>query len=152
MIQKGNKRRNPALWLSSPCSVLFCPTARIQIRATAVYPYCLYNAREGQSPPSKAALSDRPPQILEFSCGTSFFRKNQRRTATRFAKARSALKYFTLIGRQLHHPYTVKVPYSINFPKSVTALPLGATRISHLRTTYTKQEFSTYAIKLRHAN
>ena len=65
MIQNGNKRINPALWLSSPCSVLFCQTARIPIRATAVYPSCLYDAREGQSPPSKAT-----PRVVHLTLGT----------------------------------------------------------------------------------
>ena len=49
--------------------------------------------------------------------------------------------------------YPRKFPDSTNSPITVTALPSGATRISHLRVmTYTEQEFSNYAIKLHYAN
>ena len=67
-------------------------------------------ARGGQSPPPKAAPSGRPLQTLEFSCGTSFFRKNQRRTATRFSKARSALKMLYSHWTPVTSPLSRKIP------------------------------------------
>ena len=96
------------------------------------------------------------PQLVHFRpsspLDTSILWLDRVRTATRFSNARSALKYSTLIERQLHHPYCEKIPHTLNSPTPKDTVTQGAHSISHLRVMHTDQEFINYTTKLRHAN